>query len=154
MARYANQLTSVAALASNTGFAWLMASTSGGGRLRRITGGVIAGATTPTSQQVTVGIARTTSAGTTPTSLTAQALDPNSGAARMSVASAFSVVPTLTSPDLWSVTFNTQSGFDLPWEQLEEFIVPNVATGGLAFINRTNALPTSHSYVLSIEWEE
>jgi hypothetical protein len=154
MARYGNTINSTAALAANTGFAWLMGSASGGGFLRRVTLGVLAGATTPTSQQVSVAIARCTNAGTTPTSLTAQNLNPQAGAARMATASAFATPPTVTSPDLWAVTFNTQSGVDLPWEQLEEFAISKAATDGLAFINRTNALPTSHLYTISIEWEE
>jgi hypothetical protein len=154
MARYGNTLNSAAALAANTPFAWLMGSASGGGFLRRITVGVLAGATTPTSQQVSIGIARCTNAGTTPTSLTAQNLNPQAGAARMAVASAFSVAPTVTSPNLWAVTFNTQSGVDLPWEQMEEFAISKAAADGLAFINLTNALPTSHFYTFSVEWEE
>jgi hypothetical protein len=52
------------------------------------------------------------------------------------------------------VSFNSQSGVDLPWEMMEEFIVAAGTASGLAFINRDNALPASHSYVLSVEWEE
>lgn len=154
MARFSASLTSTAALAASTGFMWLRPSASGGGKLRRVTGGVIAGASTPTSQQVTIGMARTTNAGTTPTALTAQKFDPNSPAAACVPVSAYATPPTLTSPDFYALTFNTQSGFDLPFEQLEELVLGIGTTDGIAFINRTNALPSAHSYQLSIEWEE
>src|SRR5918993_220290 len=143
MARFGAQLKSTAALAVDTGFAWLMSSATTGYKLRRVTLGVVAGATTPTSQQVTVGINRVTTAGTTPSAgMTPAKLDPNSAA------------PTNTANDQFRTTFNSQSGVDLPWELMEEFAVALAVTNGLAFINRDNALPASHSYVISVEWEE
>lgn len=154
MARYACQVKSAAALAVDTGFAWVHASAGNGYKLRRVTLGVVAGAATPTSQQVTVGINRATNAGTTPTAATMHKLDPNSPAAGATAASAFATAPTLTATDQYRVSFNSQSGVDLPWELLEEFIVSAGAANGLAFINRDNALPASHSFVISIETEE
>lgn len=154
MGRYSAQVGSTAALAANTGFLWLMAPAGSGAKFRRATGGVLAGASTPTSQQVMIGINRVTNAGTTPTAITAHKFDPNSPAAAMSPASGFSVVPTLTATDMYTITFNTQSGFDLPWEQLEELVIAAGTTNGLAFINRTNALPAAHQFQMTIEWEE
>ena len=155
MSRYAAQIKSTAALAVDTEFAWLMSPSGSGFKLRRVTLGVVAGATTPTSQQVTVGINRVTSAGTTPTAgMTPAKLDPNSPAAAAVWNSAYSAAPTKTSADQYRVSFNSQSGVDLPWEALEEFIVAAGTANGLTFINRDNALPASHSYVLSAEWEE
>lgn len=154
MGRYSAQLTSTAALATGTAFMWLMAPAGSGCKLRRITGGVVAGATTPTSQQVVIGVNRATSAGTTPTAITAHKLDPNSPAAAMTPDSAFATPPTLTATDQFTIPFNTQSGFDLPWEQLEEWVISAGTANGIALVNRVNALPTSHSYVVSIEWEE
>jgi len=52
------------------------------------------------------------------------------------------------------VAFNSQSGVDLPWELLEEFVVAAGTANGLGFINRDNALPASHQYVISVEVEE
>lgn len=154
MARYSASLYSVAALASSTGFMWLRPVSTSGAKLRRITGGVSAGAAVPTSQQVNIGIARTTNAGTTPTAITAHKLDPNSPAASCVPVSAYATPPTLVATDFYVITFNTQSGFDIPFEQLEELVMSAGTTDGFAFINRQNALPTSHYYSLSIEWEE
>ncbi|MFC3986793.1 hypothetical protein [Streptosporangium jomthongense] len=155
MARYSAQVESAAALAVDTGFAWLMASAANGYKLRRVTLGCVAGATTPTSQQLVVGINRVTSAGTTPTAgMTPGKLDPNSAAAGAVWNTAYSAAPTNTAADQFRIPFNSQSGVDLPWELLEEFAVALGTTNGLAFINRDNALPASHKYVLSVEWEE
>lgn len=155
MARYAAQVKSSAAVGADVGFAWLMASANNGYKLRRVTLGVVAGASTPTSQQVTVGINRVTSAGTTPSAgMTPAKLDPNSAAAGAVWNTAYATPPTTSSNDQFRVSFNSQSGTDLPWELLEEFICAAGTTNGLAFINRDNALPAAHCFVLSAEWEE
>lgn len=155
MARYAAQVESSAALAVDTGFAWLMASASAGFMLRRVTIGCVAGAGVPTSQQVVVGINRVTTAGTTPTAgMTPAKLNPNAAAASAVWNTAYSAAPTNAAADQWRIPFNTQSSADLPWELLEEWSVTLGVANGLAFINRDNALPASHKYVLSVEWEE
>ena len=155
MARYNATVESAAALAADTGFGWLRPVAGSGCKLRRVTVGVIAGASVPTSQQVELGIARTTNAGTTPGgSVTGAKMDPNSPAASCLFHTTYATPPTVTSPDQYKVAFNSQSGADLPWEMLEEFIVTAGTTDGLAFINRNNALPASHKIVLSVEWEE
>lgn len=155
MARYNAQVESSAALAVDTEFAWLMSSANNGYKLRRVTLGVVAGASVPTSQQVVVGINRVTSAGTTPSAgMTPAKMDPNSAAAGAVWNTSYSAAPTKTANDQYRVAFNSQSGVDLPWELLEEFLVSSGTTNGLTFINRDNALPASHKYVLSVEWEE
>lgn len=155
MARYTATVESGAALAADTAFGWLRPVATCGGKLRRVTVGVIAGASTPTSQQVELGIARTTNAGTTPGgSVTGAKLDPNSAAASMLFHTTYATPPTLTSPDFYKVAFNSQSGADLPWELLEEAVIAAGTTDGFAFLNRNNALPASHKMVLSCEWEE
>lgn len=155
MSRYSVQAESAAALAVDTGFAWLMASAGNGFKLRRVTLGVVAGATVPTSQQIVVGINRATNAGTTPGGgMTPGKLDPNSAAAGTVFSTTFGTPPTLTANDQFRVAFNSQVGMDLPWEFLEEFAVAFGTTNGLAFVNRDNALPASHKLVLSAEIEE
>jgi hypothetical protein len=52
------------------------------------------------------------------------------------------------------VSFNSQSGVDLPFELLEELILTLGTANGFAFINVGNTLPASHLYTLAIEWEE
>jgi len=155
MARYTATVESAAALAADTGFAWLRPVAGAGGKLRRITVGVIAGTGVPTSQQLELGIARTTSAGTTPGgSVVGAKLDANFPTASCLFHTTYATPPTLTSPDFYKVAFNSQSGADLPEELLEEWQIAAGTTDGFAFINRNNALPASHKMVLSVEWEE
>jgi hypothetical protein len=155
MARYTSQLESSAALAVDTGFAWLRPVAGGGCKLRRVTLGVVAGATVPTSQQIVVGFVRTTNAGTTPgTAIATNKLDPNSPTASCSLIPSYATPPTVASADAYRIAFNSQSGVDLPFELLEELVVAAGTTDGLAFINRDNALPASHKLVISLEWEE
>jgi len=155
VARFNATVESAAALAADTGFGWLRPVAGIGCKLRRVTVGVLAGAAVPTSQQIEVGIARTTNAGTTPGgSVTGAKLDPNSNAASCLFHTTYATPPTVTSPDQYKIPFNSQSGADLPWEGVEELIIAAGTTDGFAFINRTNALPASHKLVLTVEWEE
>lgn len=167
MARYLMTAESAAAInataptggTANQLFAAVPVSTTLNYRLRRITLGVRAGATTPTSQQVTVGLVRTTARGTATTTNAIRGLDqPGATAGCPGCDVAWSTVPTATwtAPYLYEVSFNTQSAADLPFELLEEFLVVAAASNanGLAFINVGNALPASHLYTLSVEIEE
>ncbi len=155
MARYTSQLESAATLAVDTGFAWLRPVAGSGFKLRRITLGVVATAAVPTSQQVVVGVVRTTNAGTTPgTAIVTNKLDPNSPTASCSLIPSYATPPTVAAADAFRIAFNTQSGVDLPFELLEELVAAAGTTDGFAFINRDNALPTNHKYVISLEWEE
>lgn len=166
MARFVSNVTSVTAIVAtapsgataNALFANLNASATAGYKLRRITLGVIAGTGAPTSQQVSVGLVRTTARGTATTTNAPKALDPNSlqTSSITGLDTAWSTVPTATwtAPYLYQVTFNTQSGFDLPFELLEELVCGTGVANGVAFINVGNALPTGHSYTLSVEHEE
>jgi len=155
VARYTATTHSTAALTADTGFAWLRPVAGSGCKLRRITAGVLAGTGAPTSQQVEIGVARTTSAGTTPGGTVVGAkLDANFPTASCLFHTTYATPPTLTSPDFYKIAFNSQSGVDLPAELLEEWQVAAGTTDGFAFVNRTNALPASHLFVLSVEWEE
>lgn len=155
MARYSAQVKSASALAVDTAFAALVPAAAVMFKLRRVTLGVVAGATTPTSQQLTVGINRGTARGTATTTVTAQKLDPRSPASGITgMDTVWSTPPTLGSADQYRVSFNSQSGVDLPWELLEEFASDIGTANPLVFVNRDNALPTSHAYVLSVEYEE
>lgn len=165
MARFTSFVVSSAALVAtapsagnaNALFANLNASATAGYKLRRVTLGVIAGTGAPTSQQVTVAIVRTTGRGTATTTVAPNALDPNSiqTSSITGLDTAWSTVPTAVwATHLYKVTFNTQSGVDLPFELLEELVCGTGVANGLAFTNQTNALPTSHSYTLTCEHEE
>jgi hypothetical protein len=155
MARYSSQLESSAALAVDTGFAWLRPVAGAGYKLRRVTIGCVAGATTPTSQQLVVGIVRTTNAGTTPgTAIVVNKYDANAPTASCLLIPSYATPPTVAAADGYRIPFNSQSSADLPWEMVEEWVIAAGTTDGLAFINRDNALPAAHKLVLSVEWEE
>jgi len=165
MARFQATVESVAALsgtapvsggATNGLFANLIAGASGGYKLRRVTLGVRAGASVPTSQQVTVAVVRATARGTQTTNVTGNKMDPNGPSPNASLDTAWSAAPTATytAPYLFEASFNTQSGVDLPWELLEEWITTSGVANGLAFFNVANALPASHLYTCAFEWEE
>lgn len=155
MARYSAQVKSTAALAVDTAFAAVVPAAAIACKIRRVTLGVVAGATTPTSQQLTVGINRGTARGTATTTVAGQKLDPRSAASGITgLDTVWSAAPTLAAADQFRVSFNSQSGVDLPWELLEEFVSDVGTANPIVFVNRDNALPASHSFVLSVEWEE
>lgn len=155
MSRYQAQVVSSAALAASTNFAGLFGSASSGAKLRRITLGTITNtATTPTSQQLLVGVFRATTLGTTSATYTPTSLDPNGPAALSTFATAWSAQPTLAATASWIIPFNSQSALDLPWELLEEWVITKGTANGLVFQNMTNAVPAGHQIVLSTEWEE
>jgi hypothetical protein len=155
MSRYSVQVKSAAALAVDTAFGALVPAAAVAGKLRRVTLGVVAGASVPTSQQVTVGINRGTARGTATTTVSGGKLDPRSAASAMTgFDTVWSVAPTLAAADQFRTSFNSQSGTDLPWELMEEFWTDIGTANPLVFVNRDNALPASHSYTLAIEWEE
>lgn len=155
MARYTAQVESAAALAVDTAFAALDPAAAVAFKLRRVTLGVVAGATTPTSQQVVVGINRGTARGTATATTTGTRMDPRSAASGITgLDTTWSAAPTLAAADAYRIAFNSQSGVDLPWELLEEFVSDVGTANPICFVNRDNALPASHKYVLSVEWEE
>lgn len=131
-------------------------------KMRRLMTGVRAGATVPTSQQMTLQVQRQTVAcvGTGITLASAGGnLDPRGAASAIAgfdittAAVAGTTGPTLTTI-LHKFSFNTQSFVDLPAEFLEEWICDQGTANGLALVNIGNALPASHLYTVSAEWEE
>lgn len=155
MSRFQTFIESGAAIAADTGFAWLMCSANNGLKLRRITIGVRAGTGVPTSMQAVLGINRVTTAGTTPVAgMTPVRMQPWSAAAGAVWNSSYATPPSNGTADLARIAINTASGADLPWEFGEDLVLLNSTSNGLAFINRSNALPASHQWVLSCEWEE
>ncbi|HKN57157.1 MAG TPA: hypothetical protein VJX66_32025 [Amycolatopsis sp.] len=143
-------------------FATVMAGASANFKLRRVLLGVRAGASVPTSQQMTVALYRQTVAvaGTGFTLTAGAALDPRSAASAIgglgitTAATAGTTGPTLAANALHKFSFNTQSMLDIPAELLEEWIVDQGTANGLAFVNIGNALPAAHLFTISAEWEE
>ena len=139
-------------------FAALILTATSSFKIRRLTLGVRAGTGAPTSQQVSVAAIRATARGTQTTTAALNKLDPNSFSTNVALDSAWSTTPTLAGTGVanysYEVSFNTQSGVDLPWELLEELYTSGASGNGLAFFNIGNALPTAHLYTFACEVEE
>lgn len=143
-------------------FAAVVAGSAANFKLRRCILGVRAGASVPTSQQMTVAVYRQTVrvAGTGFSTVTGQNMDPRGAATAITgvdittATAAGTTGPTIGSNPLERISFNTQSGVDLPYELLEEWICDQGTANGIAFVNIGNALPASHLFTLSTEWEE
>jgi hypothetical protein len=169
MGRFSATAESLAALAAgvpsgttfNGFFASLHAGAAANYKLRRILLGIRAGASVPTSQQMTVAIYRVTArtSGTGFSTTTGTNLDPRGAASAITGLDVTTATTAGTSgPTLGSlarkISFNTQSAFDVPFEMLEEFICDQGVANGLGFVNIGNALPASHLFTLDTEWEE
>lgn len=143
-------------------FAAVVANTANGFVLRRLFIGVRAGASVPTSQQMTIGLYRQTArvVGSGFTTKTGQNCELYTTASAISgidvttAASAGTTGPTIAGTPLHEWSFNTQSGLDIPAELLEQWAVGLGTANGLALVNLGNALPTAHLYTVSAEWEE
>lgn len=143
-------------------FAAIVAGAANGFVLRRLFIGVRAGASVPTSQQMTIGLYRQTVrvAGTgfsTKTGVNCELYTTTSGITGIDVTTATAAGttgPTIGGTALHEWSFNTQSGLDIPAELLEQWQVLLGTANGLALVNLGNALPTSHLYTVSAEWEE
>ena len=171
MARFTQSFESVAAVGSgvpsgttlNGYLGAAVAGASANFKLRRAILGVRAGASVPTSQQMSIGLFRqTTRAAGTGLSLTnvGQALDPRSAASAITGVdyatgtTAGTTGPVVASTPLHKFSFNTQSFLDIPSELLEEWICDQGTANGLALVNIGNALPSAHLFTVSLEWEE
>jgi hypothetical protein len=143
-------------------FAAVVAGASANYKLRRALLGVRAGASVPTSQQMTVALYRQTVrvVGSGFSTTTGGALDPRGAATAITgvdlttATAAGTTGPTLGANALHKFSFNTQSSLDIPAEFLEEWICDQGTANGLAFVNIGNALPAAHLFTLSLEWEE
>ena len=143
-------------------FAALVAGAAANYKIRRMVLGVRAGAAVPTSQQMSVAMFRQTVrvVGTGFGTTVGAAMDPRGAASAITGldvttgTTAGTTGPTLAAAKLGEITFNTQSGYDGPWEFLEEMICDQGTANGIAFVNIGNALPASHLFTLDLEWEE
>jgi hypothetical protein len=141
---------------------YLGSGASAGYLLRRLTIGVRAGASVPTSQQVTVELhAQTVApAGTgLAAAVVGQKLagrfptDPTAGLIATTATAIGTTGPTLTATAIKAITFNTQTLVDFPLEFLEELECREGTANGLAFVNIGNALPAAHFITVDCEWE-
>lgn len=143
-------------------FAAVVAGAGQNFKLRRVKIGVRAGASVPTSQQMTVAIYRQTvrASGTGFSTVVDLNLDPRGAASQITgvdvttAAAAGTTGPTIGANPIAKFSFNTQTGLDLPWDMLEELICDQGTANGLAFVNIGNALPASHLFTLDIEDEQ
>lgn len=143
-------------------FAAVVAGAAANFKLRRVILGVRAGASVPTSQQVTVAIYRQTVrvVGTGFSTIVGQNMDGRGAASAITgvdvttAAAAGTTGPTLGANPLERLSFNTQSAFDVPYELLEEFFCDQGTANGIALVNIGNALPAAHLFTASFEFEE
>lgn len=143
-------------------FAAIVAGAANGFVLRRLFIGVRAGGAPPVSQQMTIGLYRQTvrAVGTgfsTKVGQNCELYTTASGVSGLDVttaAAAGTTGPTIAGTPLHEWSFNTQSGLDIPAELLEQWQVLLSTANGLALVNLGNALPASHLYTVSAEWEE
>lgn len=170
MGRYAAAVESQAAQLAgvpvtttfNGYFAALVAGASQNFKVRRVQLGVRAGASVPTSQQMTVAAYRQSVrvVGAGFSTVVGQNLDPRGSASTATgvdvttATTAGTTGPTIGANPLYRWSFNTQSTLDLPYEFLEEMICDQGTANGIAFVNIGNALPASHLFTLALEWEE
>jgi hypothetical protein len=157
------QLAGVNATTTFNGyFCAIMAGSAANFKMRRWWIGVRAGASVPTSQQMTIGVYRQTVAtsGTGQTTTVGVNMDPRGAASAITgllittAATAGTTGPTLAANALDKWSFNTQSGLDIPYEFLEELICDQGTANGFALVNLGNALPASHLFTVAAEWEE
>jgi hypothetical protein len=143
-------------------FACVGAGATANYKLRRVFIGVRAGASVPTSQQMTIRAYRQTAqvVGTGFTFVTGVNKDPRGtvsviqGLGVTTAASAGTTGPTIGANALDEWSFNTQIGLDIPYEFLDEFICDQGAANGLALVNFGNALPSAHLFTVATDWEE
>jgi len=126
-----------------------------GFRLRRLKLGVrTTTAVVPTSQQISVAIYRQTVA-PSGTGLAAAVLgqpletwtpqtDPTTGMIVTTATSIGTTGPTLAAVALDTVTFNSQSYLDVPYDYIEEMVCAIGTANGIAFVNIGNTLPAGH----------
>lgn len=161
-----SQAAQLAGVPSGTTFngyfaAWV-AGASANFKLRRILIGVRAGATVPTSQQMEVGIYRQTvrAAGTGLSTVVGQNTDQRGAASATTgidvttAAAAGTTGPTIGANPMHRLPFNTQTSWDVPFEQLDEFSCDQGTANGLALVNIGNALPPLHLFVVTFVVEE
>lgn len=140
----------------------LVAGASQNYKLRRVGLGVRAGGSVPTSQQMSVAFFRQSVrvVGTGFSTVVDQNLDPRGAASQITgfdittAATAGTTGPTLAAVAIAEKTFNTQTGLDLPWEQLEEWFCDQGTANGIAFVNIGNALPAAHLFTIDTENEQ
>jgi len=164
MARYHAQFTSATAAGVDVIVGSLVPPAAVGFNLRRVTGGLITvgSASAPPDQNCALGIANITAAGTgaaTASSTTGVQLKMNQNTAAPAVAANLSYAttqPTIgaAATDPYVIPCSSRGGFDVYWEGVEEWQVLFGVTGGLAFVNRRNALTSPLAWDITVEWEE
>jgi hypothetical protein len=168
MARYSTeavsqtaQLAGVNATTTVNGYiGYWGGSATAGFRLRRLKLGVrTTSAVVPTSQQISVALYRQTVApsGTgIAASVPGQALetwtvqtDPTGGLFVTTATTIGTTGPTLATNPIDTLTFNSQSYLDIPWDYIEEMTCAIGTANGIAFVNIGNTLPAGHFITLT-----
>lgn len=144
-------------------FAAIVAGAAANFKLRRLILGVRGPAGSVTSDQHTIALYRQTArvVGTGFGTTTFQNTDQRGCASVITgldvttAATAGTTGPTIGATSLHKMTFNTQVGWDVPFEFPDDmFVVDQGTANGLALVNIGNALPASHLFVVTAEIDE
>lgn len=128
-------------------------------KLRRVVIGVVTSGVAVSDFDFAVAINRGTARGTSSATATINKLDPLSAAAGINaVDTGWSVQPTLAATDAYTYGFNSRGGIDQSFGAeagAADFVSTTGTANVIAIVNRAGAaLPASHAYTWSVEWEE
>lgn len=155
MPRFTAQGTTAAALANGNGIFGLDPAAAANAKITSLVLGVNNAGNTVVDFDITVGLNRATTQGTTSGTATINKADPNSGASVIThVATAYSVQPTLAASDGWEWSFNSRGGLALNFNEWD--IISGLGTANpLVLVQRSGAaLPALHSVTWTLGWLE
>lgn len=156
MPRFTTTVKSTAALATGAAnpVCNLVAGASANFKLRGVLLGFVTSGTI-TSQQITVGLFRTTARGTATTTVAPIGEDPRAAASAITgLDTAWSGAPTFAATPIDRIGVNTQSGILIPWEFPDDFICDQGTANGLGMYLLDNALPTGYSLTVRLTHDE
>ena len=155
MPRFTASATTAAALANASAVFGLDPAAAVNFKITSVVLGVNNAGGAITDFDVTVGLNRATTQGTTSGTATVNRADPASGASTIThVATAYSAQPALAATDAATWSFNSRGGLALNFNEWD--IISTVGTANpLVLVQRSGAaLPTSHSITWTVGWLE
>lgn len=159
MARHSASGTTAAALANGNAICSIVPGASTNFKLLRACFGISTAGNTPTDFQIAVGLNRATARGTSSGTATINKFDPLSPTTSITaVDNAWSAQPTLAAADAQTFAFNSRGNADLYYGTgtgADDFASTSGAANAIVFVQRSGAaLPTNHSIVWTVEWED
>lgn len=155
MPRFSATVTTATALANGSAVLAIVPAAAVNFKLLGVKIGVVNAVGVLTDADLMVGLNRATARGTSSGTAVIGKADPNSAATAITaVDNAWSVQPTLLGTDDRSFPLNTRGGYAENFNETD--IVSTVGTANpIVLVNRSGgALPTSHSFVVTVTWFE